>query len=287
MKEFKTYLILIILSAVLSGQIPWNDPPEYYYYDNQNRWVVIILPPPQNFTATLLNDNQVILSWDEYWTDNFKVHYRNRFGYEAIPNRFSLYKQNLTDGGGVNAFVGVTWNENQYIDTDVVVGKKYLYQILASDLNYQTYSGLQRWSKRENAEVIVTVSQYQSSLSCPSNFSGYYNPDSAMIILSWDYVNDASSYTIYKSYVNPSDTNWIYLSIPVGNTNKYEDKDLLKNQTYFYQMIAVNGNINSDRASTIMVTSGTLSIDEDKYWESVQEYEEDRKHGWFRCSKDN
>lgn len=289
MKKFKTLLILIILSMVLSGQIPWNDPPEYYDYENQNRSVEIILPPPQNFTATTLNANQVLLSWDEYWTDDFKVHYKNRFGYEAIPNRFSLYKQNLTDGGEVNAFVGVTWNENQYVDTDVVVGKKYLYQILASDLNYQTYGGLQRWSKRENTEVIVTVGQYQSSLSCPSNFSGYYNPNPPMIILKWDYVNDASSYTIFKSFVDsiigdPTNDYWLYLSIPAGNVNEYFDSELLPYIGYVYTIISTNGNLQSNRTSPLAINSGTLSIEDEEYWEAVKEYEKDRKIGWVGCS---
>lgn len=41
MKEFKTYLILIILTAVLSGQVVWNEPPDTIWYGNQSRWVEI------------------------------------------------------------------------------------------------------------------------------------------------------------------------------------------------------------------------------------------------------
>lgn len=104
-----------------------------------------------------------------------------------------------------------------------------------------------------------------------------------MIILSWGYVKDASSYIIYKSYVNPADSTWVYLSIPVGNINKYFDSDLSPCVGYVYDIIAVNGNIKSDRTSPLTINSGTLSIEDEKYWEAVDEYEKDRKIGWFGC----
>jgi len=282
MKKFKTSLILIILTAVLSGQIVWNDPPEYYYYENQNRWVEIILPIPQNLKASTINNNQVKLTWNEYWTQEMFDAYLNKFGYAAIPNRFSLYKQNITNGSTLDALTGVSWQENEYIDTNVEFCKEYLYKIMAQDQNYQTVGGLQHWSPR-SAPAIVTVGASLSSLSYPTNFQGHYQPDSAMIILSWGYVKDASSYIIYKSYVNPADSTWVYLSIPVGNTNNYFDSDLSPCGGFVYDIIAVNGNIKSDRTSPLTINSGTLSIEDEKYWEAVEEYEKDRKVGWFGC----
>ena len=83
---------------------------------------------------------------------------------------------------------------------------------------------------------------------------------------------------------NHSDDLFMYLVIPVGNVSEYHDIELLKNLTYFYQIISINGNTYSDRSSTIMVSSGTLSIEDEEYWEAVEEYEKDRKLGWFGCS---
>jgi len=289
MKDFKTYLILVILTTVLSGQVLWNDPPDYIWYENGQRTIEVILPPPQNFVASTINGNQVILTWDEYWSNVFFIQYKSRMGYSPDPNRFSLYKQNLTDGGAFNAFDGVTWNENQYIDLDVVTGKEYMYQILASDLNYMTYGGLQRWSKRDDATAFVTVGQTSTpntDLLPPNNFSGYYEPNSATINLSWDYVKDASSYTLYKSYKNPDNSNqWEYLTIPVGNVGSYNDSSLLPYVGYVYTLIAVNGNIKSDRTNPLPINSGTLSIKDEEYWEAVEEYEKDQKIGWFGCSR--
>lgn len=305
----------------VSGQIVWNEPPDTIWYGNQSRWVEVILPTPQNLSASTVNTNQVKLTWNEYWTQALLDAYLNKFGYAAIPNRFSLYKQNITNGGTLDALTGVDWDKTEYIDTNVELGKEYLYKIMASDLNYQTR--LQHWSPR-SAPAIVTVGASLSSLSSPinfqchyqpyppmiaingnissdrtstisvisgaldfntpNNFSGYYEPDSAMIILTWDYVKDASSYIIYKSYVNPDDTTWVYLSIPISNTNKYFDSELLPYVGYVYDIIAVNGNIKSIRATNrLTINSGTLSMEEEEYWEAVDEYEKDRKIGWFGC----
>lgn len=67
MKEFKTYLILIILTAILSGQIVWNEPPDTIWYGNQSRWVEVILPTPKILHAETVNGYQVKLTWDTYW----------------------------------------------------------------------------------------------------------------------------------------------------------------------------------------------------------------------------
>ena len=159
-KTVNILLIIIVLPTSIYSQVLWNDPPDYIPY--AGRTVEVILPPPQNFTASNINNKQVLLKWDEYWTAVFFIQYQNRMSYPPIPNRFSLYKQNLTDGNGItNALVGVNWNENQYIDMDVVIGKEYKYQIIASDLNYrnQNYGGLQRWSKRDDATAFITVGE--------------------------------------------------------------------------------------------------------------------------------
>ncbi len=276
MKKFKTFLTLTIFLTVLSGQILWNAPPDTIWYDNQLRWVEVILPTPQNLKANTINTSDVILTWDEYWTQEMFDAYLNKFGYEAKPNRYSFYRNG-------QALTGVPYTDNEYIDVTTIIGQTYIYKYIASDLNYQTVDGLQHWSQR-SLPATITVGENQSSLSYPSNFAGYYEPDSAMIILSWDYVNGASSYILYKSYVDPETENWVYLAIPVGNVNSYLDSDLLPWVGYVYTIIAVNGNISSDRTKPLTINSRTLSIQDEEYWEAVEEYEKDHKIGWFGCS---
>ena len=373
MKEFKTYLIMIILSAVLSGQIIWNEPPDTIWYDNGQRWVEVILPQPKILHAITVNNHQVKLTWDTFWTPELINAYTTKFGYAPDPNRYSFYRNG-------QALTGVQLTENEYIDATTLIGQTYIYEYLASDANYQIVGGLQHWSPR-SLPTTITVGENQSSLSCPSNFKGCYIPNPASIKLTWSSVSNATSYTIFKGYRDPITNNWVYLSIPVPNANEYKDVQLLPNQTYYYQMIAINGNINSNRSSTISITagtldfqtpnnfsgyyepdsamiiltwdfikdansyiifksfkdpensnqwkhlsipvgnvnnysdsellpyvgyvytliaingsiksdrtnpltinSGTLSIEDEEYWEAVEEYEKDRKIGWFRCS---
>ncbi|MCK4903798.1 MAG: hypothetical protein KAS35_03830 [Candidatus Marinimicrobia bacterium] len=373
MKKFKTYLTMIILSAVLSGQIIWNEPPDTIWYDNGQRLVEVILPQPKILHAITVNDHQVKLTWDTFWTPELINAYTTKFGYAPNPNRYSFYRNG-------QALAGVLLTENEYIDVTTLIGQTYIYEYLASDANYQIVGGLQHWSPR-SLPTTITVGENQSSLSCPSNFKGCYIPYPASIKLTWNSVSNATSYTIFKSYRDPTTNNWVYLSIPVPNANEYADVQLLPNQTYYYQMIAINGNINSNRSSTISITagtldfqtpnnfsgyyepdsamiiltwdyikdansyiifksfkdpensnqwkhlsipvgninnyfdsellpyvgyvytliaingsiksdrtnpltinSGTLSIEDEEYWEAVEEYEKDRKIGWFSCS---
>jgi hypothetical protein len=282
MKKANIIFILIGLPLSVYSQIIWNEPPDTIWYGNHSRWVEVILPTPQNLIASSINNNQVKLTWNEYWTQEMFDAYLSKFGYVAIPNRFSLYRQNITNGElQSQAIPSAVWNTTEYTDTNVELSKEYVYKIMAPDGNYLTIGGLQHWSPRS---APATIKVEAIPLSIPNNFSGYYEPDSAAIILSWDFVNDATYYLIYKSYIDsirgdPNNHYWLYLTIPVGNVYEYHDIKLLKNFTYIYQIISINGNTYSDRSSAIMVSSGTLSIEDEEYWEAVEEYEKDRNLG--------
>lgn len=250
MKEFKTYLILIILTAILSGQIVWNEPPDTIWYGNQSRWVEVILPTPKILHAETVNGYQVKLTWDTYWTLELINAYTIKFGYAPQPGRFSFYRNG-------QALTGVPYTDNEYIDLTTIIGQTYIYKYMASDSNYQTVGGLQHWSQR-SLPTTITVAQASppTTLEPPDNFSGYYEADSAMIILQWDYVNNANYYILYKSYVDPATNNWVHLAISVGNVNSYLDSELLPWVGYVYTIIAVNGNISSDRTSPLTINLG-------------------------------
>ena len=157
MNLIKRSLFIILIPLSIFSQIIWNDPPQYIWYENGKRWIEVILPTPQNLKASTINMSNVILTWDEYWTENFLAAYKNRMGYDALPNRFSLYRQNITDGDlQLQAIPSVAWDKTEYIDTNVDFGKEYLYKILASDQNYLIYGGLARWSPR-SASAYITV----------------------------------------------------------------------------------------------------------------------------------
>ncbi len=274
-KLTKYSINLFLLSATLCGQFIWNEPPDTIYYGNQSRWVEVILPRPNSIKAETINQNQVKLTIDDYWTSDFVSAYTTKFGYIPDPGRYSLYRDGI-------ALSGVGLITRQYIDDTTIYGNTYSYQYMASDKNYQVIGGLQHWSPRSLA-TIITVGESQSTLSSPSNFKGFYDSSNFSIRLEWDKVNNATSYILFKSFVNPENNQWQYLALPVGNVNQFLDSDLISNLTYFYQILALNSAANSDRSSTIMVTTGVLSIEEEEYWWSVKKYEEDKKYGVFRC----
>jgi len=281
-KKFKTYLILIFITAVLSGQIVWNEPPDTIWYSNQSRWVEVILPTPQNLRANSIDTVNVILTWDEYWTQELFDAYLSKFDYDAIPNRFSLYRQNLTDDDlPLKAIPSAKCDSTRHIDTDVEFGKEYLYKMMASDKNYQTIGGLQHWSQKSNLAT-VTIGEQLASLEYPKDFIGHYQPNPPTIILTWNYVDQATSYIINKTYRDTITFQKINSSIILENVNVFHDGGLdfgaIYNCSIKYSIIAVKDNYYfSDWHPEITVSW--------EYWEDVEEYEKDRRISWFGCSK--
>ena len=81
-------LLIIVIPLSIYSQIFWNDPPQYIWYENGQRWIEVILPTPQNLKAITVNTSNVILTWDEYWTENFLAAYKNRMGYYRSRNTY-------------------------------------------------------------------------------------------------------------------------------------------------------------------------------------------------------
>jgi len=249
--NYKFTIILSIITSCLFSQILWNEPPDTIWYGYQSRWVEVILPQPTPLKATTINYNEVKLTFDTYWTQEFIDAYIDKFGYAPIPNRYSFYRNGF-------ALIGVPIHDNEYIDKTAIYGETYSYKYLASDTNYQNIGGLQHWSPRSNP-TNITVGSSLSSLFYPTNFNGKYNTSLKCIDLMWDTVGSATSYNIFKSHYNNYTQKWIYDTIQYITECKYQDLDILEYTEYLYSISSVSGSNQSGRSSPIAIS--TLSFD--------------------------
>ncbi len=250
--QYKTVFRSLLFISLAYSQILWNEPPDTIWYANQSRWVEVILPRPAPLKAETVNQNQVKLKIEQYWTDSFRSAYINKFGYEAIPNRHSLYKNG-------NALSGVLITDTEYIDNTTVKGETYYYEYLASDDNYIYIGELQHWSPR-SYPTFITVGESLSLLSYPSNFKGNYNPYQKSIDLNWDSVDRVTSYTIIKSRYNTLSQQWEYYDFQNITENKYQDTDIEEYTEYLYSIKSVSGNDHSGRSPPIVISTPSFAF---------------------------
>lgn len=249
--QYKLLTGILLLLSFTNSQVLWNEPPDTIWYSNQSRWVEVILPRPEPIKAKTINQDQVQLTIEKYWTDSFTLAYINKFGYAPIPNRYSLYRDGIAIGG-------IPITDTAYIDNTTIKGETYYYEYLASDNNYISIGGLQHWSPR-SYPTFITVGKSQSSLSYPASFNGIYNSSNKSIDLEWDSVADASTYTIFKSKYDNESQQWDYYDYQNITEYIYQDKEIEEYSEYLYSIMSVNGNDHSDRSPPISIS--TLSFE--------------------------
>lgn len=98
----------------------------------------------------------------------------------------------------------------------------------------------------------------------------------------WDMIDGATRYNLKKDYKR--DDVWYYPSIDMTSI-EYWDSDFILGQVYYCNVRAYKNNVLIGQSPVRSVQYHEyLSID-DEYWEAVEDHEEQRKIGWFGCSK--
>ena len=249
---YKTVFGASLFVSLAYSQILWNEPPDTIWYANQSRWVEIILPRPVLLKAETVNQNQVKLTWDKYWTDTMINAYTSKFGYAPSFVRYSFYRNGI-------ALTGVPINDTEYIDMTVDEGNTYYYQYMVSTDNYKAVGGLQRWSPR-SYPTFITVGEPTSPLLYPTNFKGNYNPAQKSIDLNWDSVDGVTSYTIFKSRYNTLSQQWEYHNFQNITENNYQDTDIEEYAEYLYSIKSVSGNDHSERSPPIVISTPSFAF---------------------------
>ena len=147
------------------------------------------------------------------------------------------------DAVTINVFSGISWNDALYIGDHVHLNE-FGTDEMAKFIGYYV---------KLNSPIFVPAAVP------PNNFSGYYNPDSNKIYLTWDRVEYANHYTIYRGvneYWAP-----IYLELS-GDYTSAIDSSISPGNTYIYAISCLVWGQRSERSSLIIIDTEPLGTGE-------------------------
>lgn len=173
-------------------------------------------PAAFSILSAVAGNNNVTLTWEES---------TNATGY--------IIKRSLTNGN----FTQIdTTNQSPYIDTSVVNGNNYYYQITATN---------------SHGNTDATSYVYSSPFGLPGNFSiSSAAPANNTVTISWATSGNADSYTIARS----TSSNGTYTTLSNAATSPYHDNTAVNGTTYYYKVTAVNVNGNTDASNILSAT---------------------------------
>ncbi len=111
-----------------------------------------------------------------------------------------------------------------------------------------------------------------------------YDEQTKSLNLSWTDISETGQYQLNKTWFDDSNqpiTSW---EIFTDNEHSYIDTDMVSLRIYYYGIEAFKDGYWSRRSRTIeFIAPKYLSIEDEEYWDTVKDYEEQRKFGWFGC----
>jgi len=98
--------------------------------------------------------------------------------------------------------------------------------------------------------------EYPDIIPAPANLKSFDRPTTQSVRLSWDPVEGAAGYNIYRNEQEP--TSYLDLGLPLGSTDagnevSYEDRLNLESISYYYSVVATDGFDESEKFSMIIL----------------------------------
>lgn len=170
--------------------------------------VNVLIPKPENIEIFNTAEDEISMTWDAVDGAKGYVVYRT----ESKDIQFKQFKKLKAD-------------ETSFTDDTVEPGKRYYYCLitLAPDKEY-------------NSDPTDTY-YITAKLTAPENVQAA-NFIASSLRISWDKVDDANGYLVYRS----DSLNGLYSVIGSVNTNEFVDTTPKAGKMYFYKVIAANGN---------------------------------------------
>ena len=165
-----------------------------------------ISTPKLKFNSS--NDNAIKLTWNKISNATGYRVYR----YNSKTKKYDILKD-ITSG-----------NTTSYTDTKRGSATTYIYKIRSF---YTNKSGSRVYSNASSATYATTDPKKVTGLKVTTTYPNKIN-------LTWSKVSGASGYRIYK--YNSKSKSYVYLK--TVKSNKYQDKKVSKNKTYYYKVRA-------------------------------------------------
>jgi len=175
------------------------------------------LSPPENITARTRPSGSIVLNWNKVSAETSYKIYRT----VGSPDNFTL--------------IGSSGNTS-YIDNAVTVGTTYYYKIASVKNNLES----------EMSVNYVSVLSEITSLSAPTGLTASVQ-GSDSILLSWNVVEEAVSYIIYRGL----NANNINDYAGAASETSFTVRGLEINTTYYFKVIAVGEFIESNPSNIV------------------------------------
>ncbi|KUO78431.1 MAG: cell wall-binding protein [Desulfosporosinus sp. BRH_c37] len=187
------------------------------------------LSVPANLTASVVNSNQIYLTWNPV----------------SYATYYYVYRATSLSGTYTNIATITTTN---YSNLGLSPNITYYYKVQAVN---------NVGSSSDSAIVFATTTNYNATLSAPTSLTATVTGTN-QIYLTWNPVSYATYYYVYRA----TSLSGTYSVIGVPTTASYINTDLLTNTTYYYKVQAMNSaGSSSDSAIVSAITtnsSGTM-----------------------------
>lgn len=169
--------------------------------------IEVLIPTPSNLQFADVDEENITVKWDAVHGAKGYVLYRNS-DIDSEPQKLAELDADKTE----------------FRDTSVKAGEKYYYRImtLADKDEYNS----------DISEVIYTTAKLPAPEKVTSSKNGVW------INVEWSAVEKAKSYLVFRS----TSENGLYTNIGKAYSEKFIDHDVLSGQTYYYKVVAENGN---------------------------------------------
>ncbi len=167
----------------------------------------VLIPAPDNMRLVHENQNSITVKWD------------------AVDGAtgYILYRSEYSDSEPVE-YAHISAGETEFVDKNVTPGERYYYRLmtLADVVDYNS----------DPTPVLYTTAKISSPDKVTATNFG------ALLRVNWSPVDEAKTYTVYRA----SDENGLYTIVGKTTDTVFVDHDVLASNTYYYKIIASDGN---------------------------------------------
>ncbi|MBR3835761.1 MAG: CHAP domain-containing protein [Clostridia bacterium] len=167
----------------------------------------VLIPAPDNMKLDNENQKSITVRWDAV---------EGATGY-------ILYRSEYSDSEPVE-YAHISADETEFVDKNITPGERYYYRLmtLAEVVDYNS----------DPTPVLYTTARLSSPDEVKATNFG------ALLRVNWSPVDEAKTYTVYRS----SDEHGLYTIVGKTTGTTFVDHDVLAGKTYFYKIVASDGN---------------------------------------------
>lgn len=160
---------------------------------------------------------------------------------------YKIYRSTKKDGDYTQVGKVKSGSTTSYQDTGLKTGKKYYYQVRAYTTN------------KKGKNINSNYSSVKAGTARPEKVTGLKaTPQNAnRIVLTWNAVSGAKSYTVYRS----TTADGTYKAIKKGITDTtYTNKKLTSGTTYYYKVVAVRNDTEGKMSKKVSAMAAVLDL---------------------------